>query len=58
MVDFDVDEVEAEETVFTATDDVMLDSMSGDIADSANRQNKYGRMQYTGVYNYCGKGYY
>ena len=57
VVDDDVDEVEAEETVFTGTEDAMLDSMSGDMTDSANEQNKWAnKEQYIGAHNYCGIG--
>ena len=55
VVDDDVDEVEAEETVFTGTEDAMLDSISGDKTDSANEQNKWAnKVQYIGAHNYCG----
>ena len=36
-VDDEVDEVEADETVFTGSEDAMLDSRSGDMTDSAKK---------------------
>ena len=37
-MDDDVDEVEADETVFAGSEDAMLDSRSGDMADSAKKR--------------------
>ena len=49
VVDDEVDDVEAEETVFIGAEDAMLDSMSGDITDSGNKQDKWVNALYTGV---------
>ena len=40
-VDDDVDEVEADETVFAGSEDAMLDSRSGDMADSAKKKENW-----------------
>lgn len=40
-VDDEVDEVEADETVFAGSEDAMLDSRSGDMTDSAKKKNKW-----------------
>ena len=37
-VDDDVDEVDADETVFAGSEDAMLDSRSGDMTDSAKKK--------------------
>ena len=49
VVDDEVDDVEAEETVFIGAEDAMLDSMSGDITDSGNKQDKWVNALNTGV---------
>ena len=40
-VDDDVDEVDADETVFAGSEDAMLDSRSGDMTDSAKNMENW-----------------